>query len=190
MHPAHSDEPSSSEDTFQDPQPLTDPLSQFLSMRYQKREAFLENLQTADRKVVQSELERIDLFRQSVQDRQLSPSDSGPLVYLLEQARGHWVDAYHRHCSTGRNQNRIGLTVEQVQDPVGKDDDYGINAWHLSLQRDKDGTGAPRHDGLFQKIPITQLFNGTDSPLKRGEEDRLRYIHLPANNMDWVEACE
>jgi len=70
--------------------------------------------------------------------------------------------------------------------------DFGYNGWLMEFADGKRPVDNPRCYGEFphQKLSIRQLlYNKTDTPLIRSEnKDQLRYFHLPANNMAWVEA--
>jgi hypothetical protein len=70
---------------------------------------------------------------------------------------------------------------------------YGYNGWMIVFEKGKGGVTVdhPLCHGHFpnQKISIQQLlYNKSQTPLKRTESnEHLRYFHLPANNMKWVE---
>jgi hypothetical protein len=70
--------------------------------------------------------------------------------------------------------------------------DYGYNGWLMTFEDGSRGIDDPRCYGHFphQKISIRQLlYNKEETPLARsGNKKDLRYFHLPANNMTWVEA--
>lgn len=74
-----------------------------------------------------------------------------------------------------------------------KKPDYGYNGWVIVWEEDKGWVSMdhPLVHGSFphQKISIQQfLYNKEGTPLKRSSRrDQLRYFHLPANNMRWVE---
>jgi len=70
--------------------------------------------------------------------------------------------------------------------------DYGYNGWLMAFEEDgRQAINSPLCYGEFphQKISIRQLlYNKRETPLTRIEnDDQLRYFHLPANNMAWVE---
>lgn len=82
--------------------------------------------------------------------------------------------------------------------PVNSEDDpqqadYGYNGWVIVWEEGKGWVSLdhPLVHGEFphQKISIQQfLYNKEGTPLKRTtRKDQLRYFHLPANNMKWVE---
>lgn len=82
-------------------------------------------------------------------------------------------------------------SIGNEDDPRQKD--YGYNGWIIVWE---DGKGwvsmeHPLVHGSFphQKISIQQfLYNKEGTPLRRRlGKDQLRYFHLPANNMKWVE---
>jgi len=71
--------------------------------------------------------------------------------------------------------------------------DYGYNGWVIAFDKGSRGVTLdhPLCHGHFpnQKISIQQLlYNNSETPLKRtNDKKQLRYFHLPANNMKWVE---
>lgn len=71
--------------------------------------------------------------------------------------------------------------------------DYGYNGWVAVWEEGKGRVSLdhPLVHGSFphQKISIQQfLYNKDGTPLRRtSRSDQLRYFHLPANNMKWVE---
>ena len=71
--------------------------------------------------------------------------------------------------------------------------DYGYNGWIAVWEEDEGWVSMdhPLVHGSFphQKISIQQfLYNKEGTPLRRSNrKDQLRYFHLPANNMKWVE---
>jgi hypothetical protein len=69
--------------------------------------------------------------------------------------------------------------------------DYGYNGWLMAFEDGRRGIDNPLCYGKFphQKMSIRQLlYNKIETPLTRTEnKDLLRYFHLPANNMAWVE---
>jgi len=79
----------------------------------------------------------------------------------------------------------------RVEDP--DESNYGYNGWVIVFDKGSKGVtiNHPLCHGQFpnQKISIQKLlYNKTDTPLKRTmDKDQLRYFHLPANNMKWVE---
>lgn len=81
--------------------------------------------------------------------------------------------------------------VNSEDDP--KQTDYGYNGWVIVWEEGKGWVSLdhPLVHGEFphQKISIQQfLYNKEGTPLKRRfGKDQLRYFHLPANNMKWVE---
>jgi hypothetical protein len=80
----------------------------------------------------------------------------------------------------------IGLENYNPDEP-----DYGYNGWLIAFEDGRQGIDNPLCYGEFphQKISIRQLlYNKRETPLTRMESDhQLRYFHLPANNMAWVE---
>ncbi|KAH8179959.1 corA-like mg2+ transporter protein [Sarocladium implicatum] len=76
-----------------------------------------------------------------------------------------------------------------------KKPNYGYNGWLIVWDQEEGGVSYdhPLVHGKFphQKISIQQLlYNKEQTPLKRTpSKKQLRYFHLPANSMNWVEAA-
>ncbi|KAK4445615.1 hypothetical protein QBC34DRAFT_413143 [Podospora aff. communis PSN243] len=70
---------------------------------------------------------------------------------------------------------------------------YGYNGWLIVFEKGKGGVTVdhPLCHGRFphQKIPVQKLlYAKKETPLKRSKNKKqLRYFHLQANNMKWVE---
>ena len=112
-----------------------------------------------------------------------------------------------RSVQTWKSSNHARLQQEYSPDaympdldcgPVTTEDDpqqadFGYNGWVIAWEQDKGWISLdhPLVHGQFphQKISIQQfLYNKEGTPLKRStRKDQLRYFHLPANNMKWVE---
>jgi hypothetical protein len=45
------------------------------------------------------------------------------------------------------------------------------------------------HIQQYQQYPVETLLNGKDEVFSEEHPDSIRWIHLPANNMAWVEVC-
>ena len=94
-------------------------------------------------------------------------------------------------CSEGElpeptEEDRIDLRNYEPDEP-----DYGYNGWLMVFEDGRKRKNDPRCYGEFphQKISIRKLlYDKSNSPLTRTEnKNELRYFHLPANNMAWVE---
>jgi hypothetical protein len=118
----------------------------------------------------------------------------------LAKRQGHPEEA--RNCNILREvQRRGGRPGDNVWIPTmpkslsnynPAEPDYGYNGWLMVFEDGKRGIDDPRCYGNFphQKISIRQLlYNKEETPLARSDsKEDLRYFHLPANNMTWVEA--
>jgi hypothetical protein len=93
--------------------------------------------------------------------------------------------------------------------PAAPDEYFGINSYAMYFKRSRENTagerqgdmqdpdiwagcdsGAAQFSGEFpnQKIPVEELLSKSTSPLKRASgTECIRYFHIPANNMSWVE---
>ncbi|KAG9235378.1 hypothetical protein BJ875DRAFT_374401 [Amylocarpus encephaloides] len=122
-----------------------------------------------------------------------------------ELAKRRGIETEERNCHILREvQRRGGVTtcvsqflISSENDSVDLENynpdepDYGYNGWLMAFADGRRGIDNPLCYGEFphQKISIRQLlYNKTKTPLTRMEDkDQLRYFHLPANNMAWVE---
>lgn len=86
--------------------------------------------------------------------------------------------------------------LEAADDSVDDDprkSDYGYNGWVIVFEEGKGGVELDHPDchGKFphQKIAMQKLlYDKENTPLKRAKDHKqLRYFHLQANNMKWVE---
>jgi len=100
-------------------------------------------------------------------------------------ARGG-VISYDGKLIIANEKNAIDLENYDPDEP-----DYGYNGWLMAFADGKRGIDDPMCYGEFphQKLSIRQLlYNKSETPLTRTENrDELKYFHLPANNMAWVE---
>jgi hypothetical protein len=111
----------------------------------------------------------------------------------------HWLrHEYHARQNAVLPEGFMGdleVTTENSS-PAGDDPkkpNYGYNGWLIVWDQEKGGVDSdhPLINGKFphQKISIQQLlYNKENTPLKRtSNKKQLRYFHLPANSMKWVE---
>jgi len=86
--------------------------------------------------------------------------------------------------------------LEAVDDSIDdnpREANYGYNGWLIVFEKGQGGVTLdhPLCHGRFphQKIPVQKLlYAKKETPLKRsGNKKQLRYFHLQANNMKWVE---
>jgi len=87
-------------------------------------------------------------------------------------------------------------TIEQCPEDstLSPPDRYGLNANMILFKDSKKYTDRSYPDEFpNQKIPVDELLYTKDrqrNPLmKECPENMIRYFHLPANNMSWVEVC-
>jgi hypothetical protein len=88
--------------------------------------------------------------------------------------------------------HNLDLRTSRLEDNPDESN-YGYNSWVIVFEKGKGGVTIdhPLCHGHFpnQKISIQQLlYNKSQTPLNRAENKiHIRYFHLPANNMKWVE---
>lgn len=122
-----------------------------------------------------------------------------------ELAKRRGIEGEERNCHILRAiQMRGGSIPCDDQSPISSENkeldlknynpaepDFGYNGWLMAFKDGRQGINNDLCYGEFphQKISIRQLLHNTkETPLVRTEDkDLLRYFHLPANNMAWVE---
>lgn len=123
---------------------------------------------------------------------------------LILQMVQYWAkrEEYARRQASVMPESFMGdLEAREVNNAATTEDDpkkpnYGYNGWLIVWDQDKGGVSSqhPLIHGKFphQKISIQQLlYNKEETPLKRtSEKKQLRYFHLPANSMKWVEVSQ
>ena len=89
----------------------------------------------------------------------------------------------------------LNATDDTVDDDP-RQPDYGYNGWVIVFEKGKGGVTPkyPHCQGKFphQKIAMQKLlYDKANTPLKRTKDwTQLRYFHLQANNMKWVEVSK
>lgn len=213
------------DDIYTDPTPPIDAWGQFLSMRYCQRRSFYDRHEPSEQELIRKEMQRIEYFRSKFKDRHASPSDTTPIVEVLEHSRTQWRKEAIQRCEKDlfdlqgkADEPRNGKILRRVkqwrantspdhadtQNAMPSEDgvanrftnnpdgpDYGYNGWCIVFENRKVGVDDPLCYGQFphQKISIQELlYSESESPLKRSDDKtKLRYFHLPANNMTWVQ---
>jgi hypothetical protein len=200
-----------------DPIPPTDSWGQFLSMRFWKRRAFYDGLDEPEQQLIAKELQRIEYFRRkrSASDArpflallEVSRTHWNAIAFERAQeelSKRRGIATEERNCRILREVRRRGgdtssgaqFSILNEKDTVNimnynpDEPDYGYNGWLMTFEDGRRGIDDPRCYGRFphQKISIRQLlYNKDETPLYRSEnKNELRYFHLPANNMAWVE---
>ncbi|KAK0392707.1 hypothetical protein NLU13_2202 [Sarocladium strictum] len=111
----------------------------------------------------------------------------------------HWLrHEYHERQEAVLPEGFMGDLDATSENSIPTEDDpqkpnYGYNGWLIVWDQEKGGVSSdhPLIHGKFphQKISIQQLlYNKENTPLKRtSNKKQLRYFHLPANSMKWVE---
>jgi hypothetical protein len=85
--------------------------------------------------------------------------------------------------------------VDDNVDDKPAESNYGYNGWVIAFKKGQGGVTLdhPLCHGKFphQKISMQKLlYDEEQTPLKRtSDRTQLRYFHLQANNMTWVEVC-
>jgi hypothetical protein len=150
----------------------------FGCLREEKRNEYLKSLQPHKQK-------RIEIEKNRIRDQRVlfeSEQDTKHLVAMFKMS-------LHRYLNRQQTAN---------QEPINKPEKpsaangYGMNAYALFF-RESEGYSDSTCFEEFpnQKLPLKDLLYNKDkktNPLMRDcEENEIRYFHLPANNMDWVE---
>lgn len=74
---------------------------------------------------------------------------------------------------------------------VPVDDTYGVKVPGVTLRKSQTARGVFSPGYHLKMYPLSLILSDNDeNPLvKRCEPNTLRYFHLPANNMHWIEVC-
>lgn len=74
---------------------------------------------------------------------------------------------------------------------VPVDDTYGVKVPGITFRKSKVGEGIFSSTYDLEMYPLSLILSDKDmNPLaKRCEPNTIRYFHLPANNMHWIEVC-
>ncbi|KAI0891067.1 hypothetical protein F4806DRAFT_336737 [Annulohypoxylon nitens] len=149
-------------------------------VKISEREGYLDTLSTNSQQHILGEIQRTRQLR-----ARLETSNDNTTSYQLRQLLNRY-----RKCMG------MALPVEvdhadSTLEPQYVDADSLAQAPVIFFKGGKPHN-IPRINDCFpnQKISVRELLTGTSAarnPLMQHDEDTIRYFHLPANNMDWVE---
>ncbi|KAI1454279.1 hypothetical protein F4805DRAFT_460944 [Annulohypoxylon moriforme] len=149
-------------------------------LKISEREQYFDALSTNSQQYIRSEIERTGQLRAILETL---PIPTKP--YQLRQ----FIDEYRRCVGVP-----LPIETDYVDDttePQHVDADSLAQVPVLSF---KDGKprDIPGLENCFpnQKVSVRELLTGNSAatnPLLQHDQDAIRYFHLPANNMDWVE---
>jgi hypothetical protein len=171
-----------------------DVLHYFGCLRFEDRPAFFEGLNETDklRLRIAEEEARISKLREAFEvDGSNTPR--GKLLVRFKVTRNHWSrpTARSRSEAPPQAQTREAQASQQKQEENNIDlDDFNANLIYFKGARPYDHPDFPDEKFPNQKIPLRQLLkeDKEKNPLMwKCENDMIRYFHLPANNMVWVE---
>ncbi|KAK1776228.1 hypothetical protein QBC45DRAFT_222384 [Copromyces sp. CBS 386.78] len=135
-------------------------------------------------------------------DKELAQPDSYR-KHLLQRNRSLLLQVQQWSTQPGQEMQRKDFDPESYIDGLDAPDDdiddnsresnYGYNGWVIVYEKGQGGVNLahPLCHGQYphQKISVQKLlYDKVNTPLKRSEnKNQLRYFHLQANNMKWVE---
>jgi hypothetical protein len=177
----------------------------FGCLRFEERQSFLDRLDDSDRakQRIQEEHARIDNLR-NIFEMEGHNTAAGSLLYRFKVTLGYKFPNHNnlpraridpvpsaRSAEARRNLKRA---EEREKDFVLDD----LNANIIYFKKKEHGQHLEPHDhekflpSKFpdQKIKLSQLLKDDldNNPLMwKCEKDMIRYFHLPANNMEWIE---
>ena len=163
-------------------------------IRFEDRPAFLASLGETDRlrlRIVEEEA-RITKLRKAFKAEGLR-AHCGKLLARFKTTRSHLFPSRGRARSEVPTQASPFQTQSPRQGPAEDNidlDDQNANMIFFKGNRPYDHPQFPDEKFPNQKIPLSQLLKDdkTNNPLMwECERDMVRYFHLPANNMVWVE---
>lgn len=177
----------------------------FGCLKYAERDSFLDNLSGADDKVkkkIQKEEDRIERLR-GIFEAERDSTASGKLLRQFKFMRNTRLP---RKTTTGtpsnprvhQNTENSGILTQFSEDREKQFilKDTNANVIYFK-KKEKEGHLAPYDHPQFspstfpdQKVPLSRLLedNLKENPLMwECEKDVIRYFHIPANNMEWIE---
>jgi hypothetical protein len=154
-------------------------------LRESDRRTFYDSLDDDARRLITNEGRRVRNLRRTLE----VDTEKRYLISSLKMNLSHW-----RQSRRIRNMTADLSRAGEVAESLGPPDEnaYGFSA-SMILFRNAMPYTHPDFDGTFpnQEIPVNELFYNKDerkNPLMRPcERDMIRYFHLPANNMIWLE---
>jgi hypothetical protein len=167
----------------------------FGCLRFSERAGFLEALPGDDdlKKMILDEEARVSRLRETF-EQEGERTDNGRLLRSLKAALSQrFPSSTH---SALPNVATAASQLQSAQPDINRPlstfkylEDLGSNVVYFKKGRPYDH---PKLENKFpdQKIPLSVLLknNPGKNPLMWDcEENMIRYFHLPANNMDWVE---
>ncbi|CAG8962177.1 hypothetical protein HYFRA_00005226, partial [Hymenoscyphus fraxineus] len=175
-------------------------------LRISERESFLNDLPSpADEKVKQkilNEEERIRDLRKTFEAGGNSTA-SGKLLCKFQSAQKCWRDENIRdgdltasqfHHTAENRPSSIQLTEEEEKMFILED--TNANVIYFKKKEDTEHLGPHDHPKFLpstfpdQKIPLSKLLKNdpkTNPLMWKCDKDMIRYFHIPANNMEWIE---
>jgi len=177
-------------------------LHYFGCMEFKERDAFFKALPEDDKlkRAIVDEETRIQKLRATFQ-KDGPKTEYGKLLSSFKialslrfPAPGQRPPPQHPPPSTATSPVSPQIQSSNPEDPLrGLVDleDLKANVMYYKNNRPFDH---PSFEGTFpnQKIPLATLLMKDEkkNPLMwECEEDMIRYFHVPANNMEWIEAC-
>lgn len=107
------------------------------------------------------------------------------LLFTLRGGKGNEEEAKPK---PKKNKGR----VDPQKDPRPRpDDSYGLTITKITLRRSDPACNSSFMSYKMKKYPLNDcLFKEEDNPLTEAcEPNTIRYFHIPANNMHWIEVC-
>ena len=162
-------------------------------LKFAERPKFLASLKENDklRRRIEEEEIRIAKLRKLFEDEG-SKTPRGKLLLRFKITRSHLFQAVHRIRSSAPAQEDP-IAQSHHNDPAEREielDDHNANVIYFKNSRPYDHPSFGDEKFPNQKVPLSQLLRDdkTNNPLMwECEENMVRYFHLPANNMAWVE---
>lgn len=156
-----------------------------------ERERFYRPLDDSIKKSISTELRRVDYLRRTLQKSEAA--EDSTLVHDQYHVLYQWRK---EHCDNIKKIQRIRRrTYDQPDHYQGRalddyDADKDLKAYMICFEKGK-GVSDDNElcHGSFpnQKLPVHDLLRDAGSPLRRSTGPRIRYFHLPSNNMKWVQ---
>lgn len=170
-------------------------LHYFGCLKFAERQPYFESLGEKDKlklRILEEEA-RIRKLREAF-EADGSRTPNGKLLERFRITRNHWrrpTAVQSRSEAPPQAPNPAAQASQQCPENKHIDlDDLNANLIYFKDAHPYDHPSFPDENFPNQKIPLRQLLeeDKKSNPLMwECEDNMIRYFHLPANNMDWVE---
>jgi hypothetical protein len=172
-------------------------LHYFGCLKFSEREDFLESLEETDKVKlrIEEELSRTAKLRKILEAEGLK-TETGRLLRSFKATLSHWLPK-RRSQPPVPDKEPASKSKKSPEDEVAEVvlGDLRANVIYFKRKTDERHPRPYDHPALDdtfpnQRVPLSLLLedNPKDNPLMwKCDENMIRYFHIPANNMSWIE---